>query len=540
MSANPPAPSASPASPASSARRHVVRAAPSPTGDPHVGTAYISLFDYCVAKTTGGKFILRIEDTDRTRYVATSEARIFEALRWLGLSYDEGPDLGGPNGPYRQSERTAIYRDHIERLLAAGSAYRCFCSEKRLEELRATQRAMKMPPGYDGLCRRLSPAQSAEKVTAGNTFTVRLAVPKEGSTSFHDDLRGDVTFENKGLDDQVLMKSDGFPTYHLANVVDDRLMGVTWVIRAEEWIASTPKHVLLYRAFGWPEPRWMHMPLLRNADKSKISKRKNPTSLTWFRDQGYLPEALVNFLALMGYSHSAGKEIFTLEEMLADFDPARVATSGPVFDLEKLTWLNGEWIRRLDPSVLAARIVEQIHRPAPVAFRPEGAEASKAGGAPSSAAPLPVPAPGPDAVRSWLARGGSAREAELSALVRKTIPLVRERLRTLEEYVGIAACFFQDGPLAIAAEDLVPKKRSLDEAKAALRATRDVLAALEPFTAASIDGALRGLAERLGWKVGDLFTPIRVAVTGSKVSPPLFETIEVLGRAESLARLDAV
>jgi glutamyl-tRNA synthetase len=514
------------ASPAALPVRHVVRAAPSPTGDPHVGTAYISLFDWCVAKTTGGRFILRIEDTDRTRYVATSEARIFEALRWLGLGWDEGPDVGGPNGPYRQSERTAIYRAHVDTLLTNGAAYRCFCTEKRLEELRATQRAMKVPSGYDGLCRRLAPEKVAEKLAAGLPFTVRLAVPKEGSTSFHDDLRGDVTFENKGLDDQVLLKSDGFPTYHLANVVDDRLMGVTWVIRAEEWITSTPKHVLLYRAFGWPEPRWMHMPLLRNADKSKISKRKNPTSLTWFRDQGYLAEALVNFLALMGYSHSAGKEIFGLDEMLADFDPKRVTTSGPVFDLEKLTWLNGEWIRRLEPDVLAARIVEQLHRPAPIPFRPEGTDA-------------PPPAPGPDAVRAWLGRDAS-RAAALPALVRRTIPLVRERLRTLEDYVSIASCFFHDGPPSVVAEDLVPKKRTPDEAKTALHAVRGELVTLEPFRAASIDAALRGLADRLGWKVGDLFLPIRVAVTGSKVSPPLFETIELLGRGETLARLDAV
>ena len=514
---------------------HVVRAAPSPTGDPHVGTAYIALFDYCVARTTGGRFILRIEDTDRTRYHASSEGQIFEALKWLGLRYDEGPDLGGPNGPYRQSERTALYRAAVDELLAKGHAYRCYCSENRLQELRATQRAMKVAPGYDGHCRQLSAEQAAERFAAKLPYTVRLAVPKEGTTTFHDDLRGDVTFENAGLDDQVLLKSDGFPTYHLANVVDDHAMGVTWVIRAEEWIASTPKHVLLYQFFGWPEPRWMHMPLLRNADKSKISKRKNPTSLTWYREQGYLPEALVNFLALMGYSHSAGKEIFTLDEMLADFDPKRISTGGPVFDLEKLTWLNGEWIRRLDPAVLAGRIVEHYRRPpAPPLPLPE------AGVAPEGAASAPPPA-APDAVRAWLARGDAKRrDVDFPAIVARTVPLVRERIRTLAEYAPISACFFFDTMPAVSAEDLVPKKRTLDEVRAALGQVRAALKGLSDWTPTSIEAALRGLADASGWKVGDLFAPVRVAVTGSKVSPPLFETIEILGRDLTLARLAAV
>lgn len=506
---------------------HVVRSAPSPTGDPHVGTAYVSLFDYCVAKTTGGKFILRIEDTDRTRYDPTSEKQIFEALKWLGITYDEGPDVGGPNGPYRQSERTAFYREAIERLLANGWAYRCFCSETRLSELRATQRAMKSPPGYDGLCRRLALTAAAEKVAAGLSFTVRLAVPKEGSTSFHDDLRGDVTFENKTLDDQVLMKSDGFPTYHLANVVDDHAMGVTWVIRAEEWIASTPKHVLLYQAFGWKEPRWMHMPLLRNSDKSKISKRKNPTSLTWYRDEGFLPEALVNFLALMGYSHSKGLEIFSLPEMLTDFDASRVSTNAPVFDLEKLTWLNGEWIRRLDPATLSARIVEHYLRPAAPAPKVEGAEPA-----------VPAAPREPDAVRAWLARGDAERrDVDFPRLVATTVPSIRERIRKLSEYAPIASCFFLDGLPTIVPEDLVPKKRTLEETRAELVKVRAALHALESWTAPAIEALLRGMAETSGWKVGDLFTPVRVAVTGSKISPPLFETIEILGRETTLARL---
>jgi glutamyl-tRNA synthetase len=258
-----------------------VRIAPSPTGDPHVGTAYIGLLNYIFARQRGGKFILRIEDTDRTRFVESSEQMIYEALRWAGLTWDEGPDVGGPHGPYRQSERTALYRGAIDQLLANGKAYRCFCTAERLEQMRRQQMAAKLPPKYDGFCRKLSAAEIAAQVGQGTPFTVRMAVPQGESTTFRDELRGDITFDHVNVDDQILLKSDGYPTYHLANVVDDHAMEITDVIRAEEWISSTPKHVLLYAAFGWKRPRFWHMPLLRNVDKSKISKRKNPVSLIY-------------------------------------------------------------------------------------------------------------------------------------------------------------------------------------------------------------------------------------------------------------------
>ncbi len=282
-----------------------VRIAPSPTGDPHVGTAYIGLINYIYARQRNGKFVLRIEDTDRARFVATSEQEIFNSLRWLGLTWDEGPDVGGPYGPYRQSERTEIYREHVELLLANGTAYRCFCTAEELEAARKQQMAAKLPPRYPGTCRHLTPETAKANLAAGKPFVVRMIVPPHAgdattSTTFRDELRGDITFEHNNVDDQVLMKSDGFPTYHLANVVDDHLMQITDVIRAEEWISSTPKHVLLYRAFGWQQPRFWHMPLLRNLDKSKISKRKNPVSLIYYRQAGFLPEAVINFLGLMG------------------------------------------------------------------------------------------------------------------------------------------------------------------------------------------------------------------------------------------------
>src|ERR1700733_1228953 len=331
-----------------------VRIAPSPTGDPHVGTAYIGLLNFLYARQRGGQFDLRIEDTDRTRFVPTSEQMIFDSLRWLGLAWDEGPDVGGPYGPYRQSERTEIYRHHVELLLASGHAYRSFETADELEAMRKSQIAAKLPPRYNGAHRELPQSQIDAFLAEGRPYVIRLKVPVEGETSFRDELRGVVTFSHNNVDDQVLLKSDGFPTYHLANVVDDHLMRITDVIRAEEWISSTPKHVLLYQAFGWELPRFWHMPLLRNIDKSKISKRKNPVSLIYYRQAGFLPEAVINFLGLMGGGMPEGTgpvvEKFSLAEMLERFDVKNIRLGGPVFDLTKLRWLNGEYIRALSPE----------------------------------------------------------------------------------------------------------------------------------------------------------------------------------------------
>src|SRR6202522_327617 len=326
-----------------------VRIAPSPTGDPHVGTAYIGLINYLFARQRNGKFVLRIEDTDRARFVATSEQEIFNSLRWLGLTWDEGADVGGPLGPYRQSERTEIYREHVEMLLTNGTAYRAFETAEELEQLRQRQIAAKLPPRYDGAHRELTQSQIEAYLAEGRPYVVRMKVPphtgdNSSSTTFRDELRGDINFEHSNVDDQVLMKSDGFPTYHLANVVDDHLMQITDVIRAEEWISSTPKHVLLYKAFGWEMPRFWHMPLLRNLDKSKISKRKNPVSLIYYRQAGFLPQAMLNFLGLMGGGMPAGgsgqgsdsratnlaAEIFTLDQMLARFVFEKISLGGPV------------------------------------------------------------------------------------------------------------------------------------------------------------------------------------------------------------------
>ncbi|MDQ2926508.1 MAG: glutamate--tRNA ligase, partial [Acidobacteriota bacterium] len=475
-----------------------VRIAPSPTGDPHVGTAYIGLLNYIFAAQRDGQFVLRIEDTDRARFVATSEQMIFDALKWIGLSWHEGPDVGGPYGPYRQSERTEIYRQHADILLANASAYRCFCTPEDLEAARERQKAAKQPPRYDGTCRRLTPEQVDTNLTAGKTFVVRMAVPLDGATTFRDELRGDITFDHNNVDDQVLMKSDGFPTYHLANVVDDHLMRITDVIRAEEWISSTPKHVLLYKAFGWESPRFWHMPLLRNVDKSKISKRKNPVSLVYYRESGYLPNALLNFLGLMGGGMAQPTEqeivsknlntkegdIFSLAEMLEKFDFKRISLGGPVFDLVKLKWLNGEYIRKLSPEDFFAAL----------------------------------------------------RQTVLSDdYLRAIAHLVQTRVETLGQFGDMTGFFFSDNVMPPESVFL-PKKRTLEET---LTFVADQLAALEaaPWTATSIEAELKKLGEEKQWSVKENFMLLRAIVTGSANSPPLVESLVVFGKARTLDRM---
>jgi len=470
-----------------------VRIAPSPTGDPHVGTAYIGLLNYIYARQRDGKFVLRIEDTDRTRFVPTSEQMIFDSLRWLGLTWDEGPDVGGPHGPYRQSERTEIYREHANILLANGTAYRCFCTAEELEAVRKQQTAAKLPPRYPGTCRLLTPEQIAANEAANKPFVIRLAVPPRAndstaSTTFRDELRGDITFDHNNVDDQVLMKSDGFPTYHLANVVDDHLMQITDVIRAEEWISSTPKHVLLYKAFGWQLPRFWHMPLLRNLDKSKISKRKNPVSLIYYRDSGYLPEAIINFLGLMGGGMPAdingGTEQFTLAEMVEHFVFTNIRLGGPVFDLTKLKWLNGEYLRKLTPDQFYAELRKTV-----------------------------------------------LSDAYLSHIA----PLIQTRIETLAQFGDLTSFFFRDDVLP-SQEVFLPKKRTLEET---IAFATDQLAVLEAtdWTHEALEPALKKLGEEKSWSVKENFMLLRAVITGSTMSPPLLESMIVFGKACSLDRV---
>jgi glutamyl-tRNA synthetase len=475
-----------------------VRIAPSPTGDPHVGTAYIGLLNFIYARQRGGQFVLRIEDTDRTRFVATSEQMIFDALRWLGLTWDEGPDVGGPYGPYRQSERTEIYREHVEKLLASGHAYRSFETAEELDAMRKSQIAAKLPPRYNGAHRELPQSQIDAFMDEGRPFVVRLKVPVDGETSFRDELRGTVTFSHNNVDDQVLMKSDGFPTYHLANVVDDHLMRITDVIRAEEWISSTPKHVLLYKAFGWDLPRFWHMPLLRNLDKSKISKRKNPVSLIYYRESGFLPQALLNFLGLMGGGMAQPTEaeivskginskegvIFSLAEMLEKFDFQRISLGGPVFDLTKLKWMNGEYLRAMSPESFFQALRETV-------FADDH--------------------------------------------LRRIGPLVQTRIETLAQFGDMADFFFKDDVMP-APEVFVPKRRTLEETLAFAAEQLAVLEATD-FTEEALESALKQLGVDKEWPVKDNFMLLRAILTGKTASPPLLESLIVFGKARSLDRM---
>ena len=456
-----------------------VRIAPSPTGDPHVGTAYIALFNYVFAKKHGGQFILRIEDTDRARSTPDSEAAILRALRWVGVGWDEGPDVGGPCGPYRQSERSEIYKTEVAKLVASGAAYRCFCTAQRLEEMRAASKG-KSFVGYDGHCRGVERAESDRRAGAGEAFVIRLAMPKTGETVFTDRLRGEVRFDNTQVDDQILLKSDGFPTYHLANVVDDHLMGITHVIRAEEWLSSTPKHVELYKAFGWQAPEWIHMPLLRNADKSKISKRKNPVSLDYYRAAGFLPEALLNYLGTMGWSISGDREKFTLAEMIEVFTFDRMSLGGPVFDLVKLSAMNADYLRALDDDAVVARL------------------------------------------REW--RLGDD-------YLKQLVPLVRQRVQRLDEFIPMTE-FFYSGDLdyALLAKDLVPKNRTPKDVADCLFGFVEALDIQRDFSHTALEAATRAYAEKIAWDAKELFMVVRMGATARKATPPLFETLAVLGR----------
>ena len=468
-----------------------LRVAPSPTGDPHVGTAYVSLFDLAFVRQQGGQFVLRIEDTDRARYREDSEQQIYDTLHWLGLDWDEGPDKGGPFAPYRQSERLDTYRPHVEALLASGHAYHCWCTPERLAEMRNAQQKAKQPTGYDRLCYGKSREERASLAAQGLGFSeqpvVRMLIPDDPPLTFVDLIRGEVNAPRP--DDQVILKADGFPTYHLAVVVDDHLMEITHVVRGEEWISSTPKHLLLFDWLGWERPAFAHMPLLRERDKSKISKRKNPAArLTWFVEEGYLPEALLNFLGLMGYSLPDGREVFTFEEMSESFDWSRVNAVGPVFDLDKLGWLNGEYIRALPVGELAERVV------------------------------------------AYLGVSGEAAD-----VVRRATPLVQERMSVLREAREMLGFLLVDD---LEVDPDAAAKHLGAEQRPVVTTAHEALAAVSSWTTADIEAALRGsLVDGLGLKPKHAFGPVRVAVTGRTVSPPLFESLELLGRTRTLARL---
>jgi glutamyl-tRNA synthetase len=476
-----------------------VRVAPSPTGHMHLATARTALYDYLLAKKTGGKFILRVEDTDLKRTVPGSEQEIMDGLRWLGLDYDEGPDIGGPFGPYRQTERRDIYQQHAKILVDKGHAYPCFCTPDRLEKMRQEQQKRKEPFHYDGTCRRLSPDEAARRAANGEKHVIRFKMPQEGSTTAHDLLRGDIVIENKNIDDYVILKSDGLPTYHLAAMVDDHLMQITHVLRGSEWLSTFPLHVNVVRAFGWEEPVWVHLSLfLKPSGKGKLSKRDSEIAIKDgysvfikdMRDLGFIPEGVLNWIALMGWGVPED-DVMTLDQMIERFELDKLTASPAAINFQKLDHFNGTHIRLLPDPELAARL------------------------------------------KPFFIKAGYSVKDDL--LIR-IVPLIRERLVTLDDCVSFAGFFFKD-IVEPNPEELIAKGLDARRSAAIARKTYEILSALPDLTHQTAEPPMRAYVEQSGLSANQVFGILRVATTGQKVSPPLFESMEIIGKDKVLERL---
>ncbi len=491
-----------------------VRFAPSPTGSPHVGNLRTAIYDWLLARKEGGTFIARLEDTDRSpeRYVPEGIYDIEASLRFLGILPDEWWVAGGPHGPYVQSQRLPLYQAEIERLITDGSAYRCYCTKERLDEMRKAQQERGLPTGYDRRCRFLSPEDRAHREADGTPFVVRLAMPLDGVTVLHDELRGDITYENRLQDDQVLIKSDGFPTYFFACAVDDHAMEITHIIRGDDWLSSAPKLVQVFRALGYTAPKFVHPPLIVGPDKKKLSKRHGATQFSWFMEQGYLPEALLNFLVLLGWSAGdENRELFTVPELIERFSIAGMSDSPAVFDYDKLNWMNGQYIRASEPGRIIGLCLPYLR---------------KAGLIPD--------APSADATDD---EKRIYRETWLD-YARRIIPLEQERMKVLNEVVDLVGFFFEDldfptgyDPKAVAKWFGVAHLKPLLEKEIA------AFEALPEWTAEALEAATRAITEELGVKFAEVIHPTRVATTGRTVGPGVFETLWALGKERTLKRL---
>lgn len=463
-----------------------VRIAPSPTGEPHVGTAYIALFNYLFAKKHGGTFILRIEDTDATRSTPEFEQKVLDALKWCGLEWSEGPDVGGPYGPYRQSDRKDIYLDYVRQIEKNGHGFRCFCTPERLEQMREAQRAAGKQPKYDGHCLTLSAEEVTSRVDAGEPHVVRMKIPTEGSCKFTDGVYGEVEIPWDSVDMQVLLKADGMPTYHMANVVDDYLMKITHVARGEEWLASVPKHILIYQYLGLTPPVFMHLSLMRNADKSKLSKRKNPTSISYYSALGYLPEALMNFLGLFFIQIAEGEELMTMAELAEKFDPDNLSKSGAIFDIQKLDWLNGRWIReKLSDDEFLGRVL------------------------------------------AWASENDRLKQG---------LKLSQSRISKLGELPALAD-FLLKSDLGLEPAAFAKIKSSPEELIEIFNTVQPDLEKILEWNKETIEAELRAIADRMGKKLKVVLAPLFVAVSGSSRSLPLFDSMELLGRSVVRQRL---
>ncbi len=467
-----------------------VRFAPSPTGYLHVGGLRTALYNFLFARHNRGKFILRIEDTDQTRKAEGAVENLIAMLDWAGIEYDEGPNRSGDRGPYVQSQRLPLYREHAETLVKKGHAYFCFCTPERLEEVRKRQMAMKLSMAYDRHCRNLPREESERRVAAGDKHVIRMKIPESGDLTFDDVIRGSVTIANKVLDDQVIIKSDGFPTYHLAVVVDDHLMGISHVIRGEEWLSSTPKHILLYQYLGWDLPVFAHLPLLLNPDKSKLSKRQGDVAVEEYRAKGYLKEAMVNFVAFLGWNPGDEREIFSMNDLIRDFTLERVGKSGAVFNIEKLNWLNQQHIRLKSDKDLAAEVKPMLQ-----------------------------------------AKGLSTSNDEY---VQKVAGLLKERLSFVQDFPAYSEYFFRDPETF---EESGIRKNWEAETNNRLKELADRLEQTTVFTHQTIEENVRKYSEELGIKSSKLIHPVRLALSGKQVGPGLFEMMEVLGKDTVVRRL---
>ena len=478
-----------------------LRFAPSPTGLMHIGGYRTALFSWLFARHTGGSFILRIEDTDVARTVEGAVDYLIDGLHWLGMDFDEGPIVGGQFGPYYQTQRKALYQQYAHQLIASGHAYRCYCTPARLEQMRKDQMAQKLPPRYDRRCRYLSDEERAANDAAGITWVVRFAMPLDGETIVHDELHGDIIFKNSDIDDTVILKTDGLPTYHLAHIVDDHLMGVTHLLRAEEWISSAPRHIQIWNALGWQQPLLFHVPDVLGKDKKKLSKRHGAPSWKELEQRGFLPEAVFNFLALLGWSYDDKTEFFSREALIQAFSLDRIGVSGGILDMEKLEWMNGVYIRNLSLDEFTARCIPYMERP------------EVDGGLPDSI----------------------SRPLQFDYTSR-VLSLEQERLRTLGE-AAHAVSFFYTENLTYETALLIQKGMDADRTKAALESSEKLLSGIENWEHNAIETPMRELAVELGLKTGQLFGSIRVAISGRTATPPLFQMMEVLGRERSLLRI---
>ena len=468
-----------------------VRFAPSPTGYLHVGGLRTALYNYLFARQNKGAFVVRIEDTDRSRYVEGAVENLIETLRWAGLEFDEGPEKGGPFGPYIQSQRLEVYQKHAEDLIAAGNAYYAFDTAEELEEMRKMQEKMRIPPKYDRRALRLSPNQVQEKLAAGVPAVIRMKVPETTTIAFDDVIRGRVEFASDRLDDQVLLKSDGYPTYHLANVVDDHLQGITHVIRGEEWLSSTPKHVLLYQYFGWEIPQFAHLPLLLNPDKSKLSKRQGDVAVEDYRQKGYLKGALLNFVALLGWNPGDDREIFSLEELVNEFSLEKVGKSGAVFNIEKLKWMNTQHLRRKSNGELF------------------------------------------ELTRPYFTSAHLNRVDDSYAL--KVIEIMKERVNTPEEFVTFGRYFFSDPQTY---DEQARKKNWTRESRIYLSAVIEAIKAVPEINEQNAESIVRTVALQFNVGGGTLIHPLRLALTGMGIGPGLFEVMTLLGKETCLRRIE--